>query len=157
LRFKSILDKIHAKPELLRGTEVLGWYNVLAVETEWRACYTFRESVYREFRRALMRTDEYKAFRQEALDAAGGICARCRGQFDRLEVHHKKTWYSFPGLRMDPRNVEALCKTCHKSEPSSRKWLRKRGKAKCRKESSESGPPRRSEADGRVQEGRQNL
>jgi len=35
------------------------------------------------------------------------------GNSGRLEVHHIKTWGSYPGLRYDISNGITLCKKCH--------------------------------------------
>jgi len=56
----------------------------------------------------------YKSWRRLVRERDNFKCQwpGCEGQ-GRLEVHHIKTWGSYPGLRYDLSNGITLCKKCH--------------------------------------------
>jgi 5-methylcytosine-specific restriction protein A len=47
------------------------------------------------------------------------LCAKCRTHLD-LQVHHKVP-ISEGGSRLDPKNLETLCGTCHKKHHAGRR------------------------------------
>lgn len=51
------------------------------------------------------------------------VCAKC-GSNDRVEVHHLRTVRDAPHLRLEPSNLQTLCKKHH-----SQQTLRDRGQS----------------------------
>lgn len=64
--------------------------------------YLFKKRLtykYRKWREMVLKRDKYK-------------CQNCYSK-TKLEVHHIKSFYGYPDLRMDINNGVTLCKTCH--------------------------------------------
>lgn len=101
----------------------LGWDKLILIERQWRnvegwqSLYPNWLWIYKNLRRALHHTPEYKDFRLTILDR-DGCCVKCDAT-SKLEVHHRKSWFRYIDLRRDAGNCETLCKKCHKEEPSS--------------------------------------
>jgi len=66
---------------------------------------------------------EYKLWREKVLKRANYKCEICESSY-RLHAHHIKCYYSFPELRTDIMNGQALCQSCHNRIT----WKERRGK-----------------------------
>jgi predicted kinase len=62
--------------------------------------------------RKVTRTKRWKALRAEILERDGYRCQSC-GCGGRLEVDHIKPVRTHPELSYEPRNLQALCPSCH--------------------------------------------
>lgn len=74
-------------------------------EPSWRR----RKREYAEF----MRSPEWAAKRERALERAGRRCTEC-GAEHRLHVHHK-SYIRFGGREFD-RDLTVLCEECHRAK-----------------------------------------
>lgn len=62
--------------------------------------------------KVVTRTKQWKALRMEILERDGFRCKGC-GCGGRLEVDHIKPVRTHPELSYEPRNLQALCPSCH--------------------------------------------
>jgi 5-methylcytosine-specific restriction endonuclease McrA len=62
--------------------------------------------------KVITRTKRWKVLRMEILERDGFCCKGC-GCGGRLEVDHIKPVRTHPELSYEPRNLQALCPSCH--------------------------------------------
>jgi len=62
-------------------------------------------------RQALYASSEWRRVCREVKHRDGG-CAECGSAAD-LHVHHIRSFAEFPALRLDPANLQTLCRPCH--------------------------------------------
>ncbi len=58
---------------------------------------------------------EYSEWRSTVLGRANHACERC-GATKHVIAHHIAGWHEAPGIRADPANGKALCRSCHALE-----------------------------------------
>jgi 5-methylcytosine-specific restriction endonuclease McrA len=60
-------------------------------------------------------TPEYWEFRNKTIERDSGCCRICNKElWDKLNVHHIKSYARCPSLRYSVSNAISLCKPCHK-------------------------------------------
>jgi hypothetical protein len=70
-------------------------------------------------RQAIRESTEYQEMRSEVLSRDAWHCRTCGWSpggpiaDPRLNVHHIRSFYSFPDLRLNPHNCIVLCERCH--------------------------------------------
>lgn len=67
---------------------------------------------HHRFSKRVTRTKRWKALRAEILERDRYRCRSC-GCGGRLEVDHIKPVRTHPELSYEPRNLQALCPSCH--------------------------------------------
>lgn len=59
-------------------------------------------------------TAEYKLWRTLVFERDDFTCQDCDTRGTKINAHHIKPWYLYPGLRFDVSNGITLCESCHK-------------------------------------------